>query len=65
MNKKVVEEIIQGDFNVNKISKEINKILDGKLRANQIENYLKIKKKFTDEKHLANLGKDIVGFLKN
>jgi len=22
-------------------------------------------KKFTDEKHLANLGKDIVGFLKN
>ena len=65
MNKKVVEEIIQGDFNVNKISIEMNKILKGEFRANQIENYLKIKKKFTDEKHLANLGKDIVGFLKN
>ena len=65
MNKKVVEEIIQGDFNVNKISNEINKILDGKIRTNQIENYKKIEKKFTDEKHLANLGKDIVGFLKN
>ena len=65
MNKKVVEEIIQGDFNVNKISNEINKILDGKIRANQIENYKKIEKKFTDEEHLANLGKDIVGFLKN
>ena len=65
MNKKVVEEIIQGDFNVNKISKEINKILDGKMRANQIENYKKIEKKFTDEEHLANLGKDIVDFLKN
>ena len=44
MNKKVVEEIIQGDFNINKISNEINKILDGKIRANQIENYKKIEK---------------------
>ena len=65
MNKKVVEEIIQGDFNINKISEEINKILDVNIRTNQIENYLKIQKKFTDNKYLGNLGKEIVGFLKN